>query len=551
MLKYRYILLLGLWLGSLLTAEAQLLSRPVSLSGRSVTLGQALDELAADYGISLVYSSYFVPTGRRVDLRLAETPLATALELLLAGTNVGYQELHGCIVLKPIEPEPEQLTQLEPRRTAPRQTSPLYQEPVPDEQLREARRQLAVMAPLQSKTYGQLSGGRSMKPAPLSTYAPSLEALAAAAEREDANRLAQVSLLPFLGTNLARSRELTNNLSLNLLWGTNGGVDGLEIGGLGNSVRDDMHGLQLAGLANTAGGNATGTQLAGLFNLVEGDVAGLQAAGLFNIGSQTRAVQLAGLFNIAEQDLTGAQAAGLFNISNGHTEGVQIAGLFNASSGAAKSQAALLFNRAEDVDWGQVSLLCNKARRVEGFQLGFINVADTVRGVPVGLINIVRKGYNVVEFSASDAFYGNLGFKFGAHRLYNILHVGVRWDDIPGRAEHTTAVSWALGYGLGTALLAGKRWLFNLEAVAMHINEEEGWTRPLNLLGQFRATADLRIGRHVHFFAGPVYNLLFSRRNEAETGEYHSNIPPYTLYQERTGGLTTSMWVGFSGGMRF
>jgi hypothetical protein len=139
MLKYRYILLLGLWLGSLLTAEAQLLSRPVSLSGRSVTLGQALDELAADYGISLVYSSYFVPTGRRVDLRLAETPLATALELLLAGTNVGYQELHGCIVLKPIEPEPEQLTQLEPRRTAPRQTSPLYQEPVPDEQLREAR----------------------------------------------------------------------------------------------------------------------------------------------------------------------------------------------------------------------------------------------------------------------------------------------------------------------------------------------------------------------------------------------------------------------------
>jgi len=551
MMKYRYIILLALWLGGLLTANGQLLSRVVSLSGRSTTLEQALDELAGTYGISFVYSGYFVPADKRVDLSLRQTPLATALDLLLSGTNVEFQELHGCIVLKPGEPEPEQLTRLAPRRTAPRQTSPLYREPVPNEQLRAARSQLAVMDPLQGKTYGELSGGRSLKPAPLSTYAPSPAALSAAAEADGGNRLAQVSLLPFLGTNRARSRELTNKLSLNLLWGTNGGVNGLEIGGLGNSVRADMQGLQLAGLANTAGGNATGTQLAGLFNLVDGDVAGLQAAGLFNIGSQTRAVQLAGLFNIAEEDLTGGQAAGLFNLSNGRTDGVQVAGLFNLSRGSAKAQAALLFNRAEDVDWGQVGLLCNKARRVEGFQLGFINVADTVRGVPVGLINIVRKGYNVVELFASDAFYGNLGFKFGAHRLYNILHVGARWDDIPGQAENTTAVSWALGYGLGTALPAGERWLFNLEAVAMHVNEEEGWTRPLNLLGQFRATADLRVGRHVHFFAGPVYHLLVSRREEAETGAYHSNIPPYTFYQERNGNRTTSMWVGFSGGLRF
>ncbi len=546
----KWLPVLALLLCSLL-GRGQLLSERVSLSGRSATLGQALQELASEYGISFVYSSYFVPTGKRIELRLSESPLEKVLDKLLAGSRVEYQELNGCIVLKPGKPESEQLSTLQPRRSKPRQSSPLYREPIPRSRLQEARRQLYAMSPLQGKVVGELPGGRSHPPAHLGAYTPSLDALQAAREQDSGDRLAQVSLLPFVGTNLSRSQELTNNLSFNLLWGSNGGVDGLEVGGLGNSVRADMRGLQLAGLGNTIGGDVTGTQLAGLFNLAEGKVTGLQLAGLFNLSGKAEAVQLAGLFNLANEDLTGAQAAGLFNISNGKTDAVQLAGLFNVSGEGAKSQGALLFNRAEDVEWGQMSLLFNKAKRVNGFQLSLINVADTVRGVPIGLINIIRKGYNRVELATSEAFYGNLGFKFGAHRLYNILHLGIRWDDAPGPVQNTTAVSWALGYGLGTAVLLSDRWLLNLEAVAMHVNEEEGWTRQLNLLGQVRATADLRIGRHVHFFAGPVYNLFLSRRRDAESGEYQSNIPPYTFFQKSQDDLSTSMWIGFTGGLRF
>lgn len=257
--------------------------------------------------------------------------------------------------------------------------------------------------------------------------------------------------------------------------------------------------------------------------------------------------------NIAQGDFAGVQAAGLFNIAAGEADGLQAAGLFNYSGGTAKTQVASLFNKAGDVKGAQASLLFNAAGKVEGFQFGLVNVSDTISGLPLGLLNIVRRGYNRLEVSANDALFANAGLKLGARSLYNIFHIGARWDDVPANSG-ARRMSWGLGYGLGSAISLNPRLLLNIEAVAMHINEQESWTRQLNLLNQLRFTLDFHHPeKRTSFFAGPVANVLVSRVRDDDTGRIGSRVirPPYSLLDE-TGALTnTQLWVGLQAGLRF
>jgi len=96
-------------------------------------------------------------------------------------------------------------------------------------------------------------------------------------------RFAQVSFLPFLGTNLKMSGMVENKVSLNILGGYNGATNGLEIGGLFNITRYHAKGFQVAGLGNVAGTETEGFQLAGIFNTNLGTVKGLQISGINNL----------------------------------------------------------------------------------------------------------------------------------------------------------------------------------------------------------------------------------------------------------------------------
>jgi hypothetical protein len=347
---------------------------------------------------------------------------------------------------------------------------------------------------------------------------------------------------------------MTNRVSVNLLWGRNGGVEGLEIGGLMNSIRNDVNGIQIAGLGNTVGDDVFGTQAAGLFNVARDSMIGVQGAGLFNITGQGSAVQGAGLFNIAGHDFAGVQVAGLFNIAGQNSRAVQTAGLFNVSGGKTRLQISPLFNIAKDVNNGQLSSIINVARRVKGVQIGLINVADTVSGVTIGLLNLVRQGYNRVEISASESFFGNLAFKIGVKPFYNIFYLGARISEVPNSNNNGEAaikeLTWGLGYGIGTAFKLGKRTLSNLELISIKVNEREGWTRPLHQLHQFRCLFDWRLGRRLSVYMGPTANLLVSSRRDPEQGLGSSELVPMALYDKVDAKKRSQGWIGLNAGIR-
>lgn len=558
----------------------------ITISFVKTPLRKVLSTLSENYQIRFAYSPELIPVHYLVTLSVSNATLAETLDKLVAPLPVSYRFIAGQVVLRPIQKEVPSISTKSPPREI-QQQSPLYSDPR-QEQLLAAQRRLwqQQLPPIQrSRHTEQINRSsppedlRQYQPPPVVVEAPALPVVdtlepvvdtltspggplpATDAQPSDSSpapeaspaplsRLAQISLLPFLGTNAFKSGKATNNVSVNLLWGTNGGVDGLEIGGIANNIRRDVNGVQIAGLINTVGDDLTGTQVAGLVNIVGDTVYGLQVAGLLNYARQGGAIQAGSLFNLASRDFSGIQAAGLFNFAGRNARTLQFSGLFNISGGTTPLQAATLFNVARDVRFGQLGLLLNVARQVKGLQLGLINVADTVSGVSIGLLNLVAKGYNKVELYVGEGLYGNFSLKIGGKRFYNIFYVGGRTDDRTNSDQ--VDVTWGLGYGAGTALVLGRRSLINLEAVAIKLNEKAEWTNELHWLGQLRLYFDFRLGRSTSFFLGPTGNLLFSRRVDPETQTLgQSIIVPYTLLDRTENGIRQQGWIGFHSGFRF
>jgi hypothetical protein len=190
-------------------------------------------------------------------------------------------------------------------------------------------------------------------------------------------RKAQISFLPFLGSNHLLSGATENRLSLNVLAGYSGSIDGFEAGGVLNIVRTNVKGVQVAGTANIVGGNTRGVQLSGLFNTNLGSVTGLQASGISNlVGNTITGVQAAGLSNWLRGEMKGVQLAGLTNMTTQNVDGVQLAGLGNVTFIDVRMvQAAGLVNYGRNVGGMQAAGMLNfSSGRVGGAQLaGFAN----------------------------------------------------------------------------------------------------------------------------------------------------------------------------------
>jgi hypothetical protein len=301
-----------------------------------------------------------------------------------------------------------------------------------------------------------------------------------------------------------------------------------------------VDGAQFAGAGNYVRGNMTGLQVAGVGNIVAGETRGLQMAPLFNVGLDT---------------VSGTQLAGLANVGGSATR-AQISGGFNLSNGNTRRQVATIFNIARDVERRQVSLLFNAARRVGRGQFALINYCDTVAGASVGLLNIVRKGYNRVELSVNEFNWANLGFKLGGDHFYNVFHFGARWDPdsviVNQVPEEINQLTWLLGYGFGNSIRLGNNSRLNTELVALHVNERENWTNQLNLLTQIRMNIEFGSSGAFQVFVGPTFNVMFSELMNPETGERGSEFEPDSLlFDNQNGDTNIRGWIGITGGIRF
>ena len=539
------------WLG------AQMAEQKIQAQYAGASLEDVLQDLSKRYGVRFAYSPEFIPLQEPVHLRVQNASLQETLDQLFAPLPIRHQYVGRQVVLR-FSPKPGQgqLGSRDLPEEVP-QKSPIYADPrlraVMEERRQKWRESLPELEQRQKAPASQTSSSDTA--GDLSEYRLTPVVPEVPADKKPLSRLAQISLLPYLGTNSIYSSQMSNQVSVNLLWGVNGGVEGLEVGGFVNTIRNDVKGVQLAGWANVVGDDVTGIQYGGMFNMVRDTVSGVQIGGLFNFAGKAYAIQGAGAFNVAVNGFNGIQGAGLFNYCGGATSGIQGAGGFNISRGKVKSQFAGGFNLAGDIENKQISGMLNVGKKVEGYQIGLINFADTVSKASFGLINIIRKGYNRVEIGGSETFFGNVALKLGVKSFYNIFYLGGQWKNDPmppGPGESAGKVlNWGLGYGLGTAIPLGDRSLLNVEALSIHVNERELWTPDLHQLNQLRLTWDARIGSRASIYLGPTANYLLSRRNDPETGLRQTNLAPYLWINHAKAGHTThQFWGGLTAGVR-
>ncbi len=332
--------------------------------------------------------------------------------------------------------------------------------------------------------------------------------LHAAAQQDSIARL-QISFVPGLGIYSKNHQQVTNDFSFNIIGGSNGGVNKVEIGGIFNVNTKNVQRVQVAGIFNVTGGYVQGVQASGIFNAVRKQVTGAQIAGIYNqVADSVKGGQVAGIFNIASKKVHGTQVAGIANITKGTTEGVQVSGILNYT------------------------------RILKGIQVGLINIADSSDGYSIGLINIVRKGYHKISVYSNELQHVNVAIKTGSSKLYNILLVGANADN--------KRKSYSFGYGIGTEISLGNRISFNPEMSSQYIYQGN-WDFT-NFLNRASLLFNYKITRHFAVFGGPAFNVYYSNQHlpignyklAPATGNYHS----FKLWDKDVHG-----WFGWNAGV--
>jgi hypothetical protein len=361
----------------------------------------------------------------------------------------------------------------------------------------------------------------------------------------------QVSLLPFIGSNDRLSGNVINDYSINFFGGYSMGTRQIELGFFVNIDRADVSWLQVAGFGNLVGRNVYGIQAAGFANVNGGETKAVQLAGFANTNlGESIGVQVAGFANTSLKGMNGVQVAGLSNVTVGNSKGVQVAGLGNVQVGDYRgSQIAGLTNIAtEKISGSQVAAFFNHGKEVHGTQIGLINYADSLGGVPVGLLSIVKTGYHKIELSADEVFYTNLAFRSGVRKFYTMLHAGFKPDKSLNAGD--TSV-WTFGYGLGTARKISKKIFLNIDASAQHINRGS-FTNALSLLNKIHVGVDFQLAKGFSLYTGATLNGYLTDNDYKEYPVLFTDFKPNVFYDETVGSNNNlKMWLGAKVALRF
>lgn len=373
----------------------------------------------------------------------------------------------------------------------------------------------------------------------------------------------QISIIPPLSTNGLHNANSMNQLSLNLIAGYSGGLEGLEIGGFANVLKGSMTGTQIAGFANVAGGPVKGIQIAGFANVNQKRTEGIQLAGFSNVVNDSSAAlqmagfsnmvtgtsegtQMAGFMNLSRDDHSGVQAAGFANLVSKKTKGAQVAGFYNMSTDSCRGlQVSGFLNLANKrIQGAQIAGFLNITHTLAGAQIGVINITDTLEsGTPFGFLSFIRKGGLLsLELSGDETFYTNFSLKTGSRHLYNIIGVSAR----PANDFY-----WGLSYGLGSEIKQTGKFRIHLDLTATQINRNDVWSNHLNLLSRVKLGFGWQSGKRIAISAGPDFNVLTVNKFNNENLLGLKTIAPYSIYDEQHGQTRLQMWPGAHVSIRF
>ena len=394
-----------------------------------------------------------------------------------------------------------------------------------------------------------------------------------------------ISLIPWISTAGFQdpNRNITTNLSLNIIAGYHTKLDGIELGGILNLKGIEARGAQIAGIGNIVGRDVDGFQLSGGLNAVGRDVEGFQASGGFNLsGRDLNGFQVAAGFNASGRSVQGFQAAGGGNFSGHDLQGLQltsglnfvgrdvlseslqiaagvnIAGNLEGTQISAATNIALGWDQEANIPYAgtQISIvnialgeigtqigLLNIAGHVQTSQIGLLNISGRMSGVPIGLISFVKNNPLHLQLWGSDTEIANLGVRLGSRHVYSLLMVG--------SYPHGDLGRWSSGFGFGGQIPIGRRLFLNVDFITRGVtytdeSEEEVWLYDeQTVLNKLRFALGWERHKWFSVFGGVSLNFLVSDR--WDTSDFGYGLD--RVY--RGDDTTVRIWPGFFAGVQF
>ncbi len=399
----------------------------------------------------------------------------------------------------------------------------------------------------------------------------------------DRHQLMQVSLLPGIGTSAPKSSEVDVNYSFNLLSGRHNSVDGLEFGGIYNRQEAHAYGFQFAGFGNYAGDGIRGLQFAGAINRTKGRVRGLQISGLTNLSSgplegvqasfllntanaKSTGAQLSFGGNILKGELTGGQVSFAGNVNQGDLNGpqlsmgvnivsdslrgIQIGGGLNSAKHVKGAQLSFGINLAQEKINGFQLGSFNKAHKLSGVQVGFINVVDSLeKGATIGLINLVKNGKTELGIDHNDVDHVRLTFRTGSTGFYNIYAVGFRLLESDVTNDDNLLINY--GFGFGTEKPLKNNFFLNVELISSLLYNTEDNHQHLNLLNRLHTNIGFRAKKWLAFSGGPVLNVFVTDEFNEETGETSQLGNKKSFFDKQSSTEIVKIWLGYAFSIKF
>ncbi|WP_394823656.1 hypothetical protein [Pendulispora albinea] len=252
----------------------------------------------------------------------------------------------------------------------------------------------------------------------------------------------------------------------------------------------------------------------GVASNVDCDVEGAQMQlAVSRVGGEVRGFQLSGLASIADETVKGVQASLVFDRAN-RVEGLQIGGV----------------NVAKEVDGAQMGVV-NIARNADGPQLGLSNAAENVP-VQIGIVNVGRKvAYAQIGLvnvaSDADVQVGFFSFSKTSYirpvawigsSTYRSINAGVRFDTrwvyaqlYFGYVDGSKVNDFVTGGALGFHVLKPDQegFLLDLENGTQQRFGEKTEEND-NLRQMAHIVAGWRVSKRLAFFAG--MGIVFAQR---------------------------------------
>lgn len=357
------------------------------------------------------------------------------------------------------------------------------------------------------------------------------------------------------------------HVSFPLFFGRSAGLQGAEIGTGITKTFGNVSGLQL-GLGHIQhGGSLKGFQFGLIFNKTQGVFQGGQWSGGWSYhrgnfqgwqfswfgntvsGGTMEGIQLSHLWNHAGYQGKGLQFTLGLNSASGDYSGVQVGLISNAIGGTLQGmQWSGGLNFALRNTGIQFGLANTAALGGGGLQLGLVNISGNPHIAPIGLVNIIRKGYVGLEVWGNELMSYNVALKTGGERVYSVLSIGGN--------PHAGDKFWSVGWGAGLHFQHSKKFYTDVDLIThwLHVNR---WlaieTGQFTFVNQLRLVCGFSVHSKVAFFLGPVFQTLVSDQTNGygATGLGSDLAPDFRTLRGEFGPLNWAWWPGLAGGIRF